>query len=193
MSDGGGGSERGAARGPAGTRERRPGRDEHARLYDGYVEGVPDGDIVATLESQGGRLQALLAEVPAHRETSAYADGKWTVREVVGHVVDCERMFAYRALHLARRDPAPLPGMDQDVWAAGSNAASRSLGALARELRAVRAATVALLDGLDDDAWDRRGVASGWEVSVRALAWIAAGHAEHHLRILVERYGLEPS
>lgn len=193
MSDGGGGTGGGVARASMEARQRRPGREDHARFYDGYVERVPDGDIVATLESQGERFRALLESVPADRETFAYADGKWTVREVVGHVVDCERMFAYRALHVARRDPAPLPGMDQDVWAAGSNAASRSLRSLARELRAVRAATVTLLDGLDDAAWDRRGVASGWEVSVRGLAWVAAGHAGHHMRILAERYGLGSS
>ncbi|MGD2067376.1 MAG: DinB family protein [Gemmatimonadota bacterium] len=185
----GGGGSAGPERAPE-ARERRPGPDEHARFYDGYLERVPDGDIVATLESQLGRFRALLESVPADRETFAYADGKWTVREVVGHVVDCERMLAYRVLHVARRDPAPLPDMDQEVWADGSNAASRSLRSLALELEAVRAATVELLEGLDDAAWDRRGVASSWEVSVRALAWIAAGHAEHHLRILVERYGL---
>lgn len=171
-------------------RRVRPAADEHARFYDGYVERVPDGDVVATLEDGGRALCALLETVPAAGETHAYAAGKWTVREVVGHVVDTERMFGYRAVHIARGDPAPLPDMDEKVWAAGSNAAERPLPALVDELRAVRAATVALFRGLDAGAWERRGVASNREVSVRALAWIAAGHAEHHRRILEERYGV---
>jgi hypothetical protein len=172
------------------TWSRRPGADEHARFYDSYLEQVPDGDVTLTLERQGGELVALLGTMRADRETYAYEEGKWSVREVVGHLVDCERMFAYRALHIARGDPAPLPDMDEKLWAGSSNAAGRSLGDLVDELAAVRRATITLLRGLAPEAWARRGVASEREVTVRALAWIAAGHAAHHQAILVDRYGL---
>jgi len=167
---------------------RRPAPDEHDPYYSTYIDKVPDGDIVETLRSGGAEAVARLRAVPGELETFRYAPGKWSIREAVGHVVDVERMFSFRALHMARADPAPLPGMDQEVWSAASNAGERTLAALADELAAVRAATVALFGSLDEAAWSRRGVASGLEVSVRALAWIVAGHELHHRRILEERY-----
>ncbi len=166
----------------------RPGSDEYFEFYQTYVEQVPDGPIVETLRSQGRRLVEALNEVPSRFETFAYAPGKWTVREVVGHIADAERVFAYRALTVARADETPLPGFDENDWARHSNSGSRSLSSLVDEFRNVRAASVALFEGLGEDAGQRRGTASGHSISVRAIAWILAGHAEHHLSLFRDRY-----
>lgn len=167
---------------------RRPAPDEHAEYYGRYIGLVPDGDLVRMLAEQVEDTAALLSAVPADAETFAYAPGKWSVREVVGHLIDVERLFAFRCLHVARGDPAALPGMEQEDWARISNAGSRPLPRLVEELRAVRGATVSLIEGLDEAALDRRGVASGVEFTVRAFPWIVAGHERHHLGILRERY-----
>jgi hypothetical protein len=168
----------------------RPGRDEYADFYAGYVASVPDGDVLATLEREGERSIALLRAVRPERTSFAYAPGKWTVREVVAHVADAERVFAYRALAFGRSDPNPLPGFDQEVWLPHAHAATRRWSDLVDELRTVRAATLHLFRSFASEDWLRRGTASGFAVSVRALAWIAAGHELHHRRVLVERYGL---
>lgn len=172
-------------------RARRPGAEEyHVPFYGGYVEAVGDGDVLESMERQGREMVALLLAVPEDLETHRYEPGKWSLREVVGHLVDSERVFQYRAAHIVRQDPAPLPGMDQEAWATASNAHERSLGELAAELAAVRAGSLGLFAGLDQGAWDRVGTASDRQVSVRALAWIIAGHVEHHRRGLRERYGV---
>lgn len=168
----------------------RPGPDEYHPFYAGYVKEAPAGDVVESLARQGGRLAATLRSVPPGRETHRYAEGKWSVREVVGHLIDSERLFQYRAVHIARGDPAALPEMDPGVWAAASNAGERPLAELVSELEAVRGSTVRLFGGLPAGAWAGRGRASGSEVSVRALAWIIAGHAAHHLEQLRDRYGV---
>ena len=174
-------------------RSRRPGAGEHHHFYSTYVDAVPDGDVVETLERHGAELAARLRAVPPDRERHRYAEGKWSVREVVGHVVDSERVFQGRIVHIARGDPAPLPDMDETLWAESSNAQDRPLSELVDELEAVRRSTVALLRGLPAAGWGRRGLASGREITVRALAWIAAGHAIHHEGVLRERYGVDDS
>lgn len=166
----------------------RPQSEEYFEFYQTYVGKVPDGDIIATLKDQSQRIAADFSSVPEHLETFAYAPGKWTVREVLGHMIDAERVFAYRALSIARGDSTPLPGFDENEWAVRSNAGSRSLVALIDEFAKVRASNLALFDGMDPDAGSRMGTASGRPVSVRALVWIIAGHAEHHLRLFNERY-----
>ncbi|HEX8556967.1 MAG TPA: DinB family protein [Pyrinomonadaceae bacterium] len=171
------------------TAPARPGPDEYAAYYEKYVSLAADaGDVLETLERQGAETLALLRGLPEERGAHRYGEGKWSVRQLVGHVNDTERLFAYRALAIARGDGAPLPGMDQEVWMAGSDFDSRALGDLADEFEAVRASTLHLLRHLSPDAWARRGVASDNEVTVRALAYIIAGHEAHHLRILRERY-----
>lgn len=168
----------------------RPGADEYAPYYGRYVARVPGDDALPTLASHVAawhpRLTALREEQAMHR----YAPDKWTVKEMIGHVCDAERVFGYRAVTIARADTTPLPGFDENLWvpAAGSN--RRSIGELADELAAVRAATVALFRALEPEALARRGTANDVTFSVRALAWIAAGHALHHEAILRERYGL---
>jgi uncharacterized damage-inducible protein DinB len=169
----------------------RPDPGEYGEYYHRYASLVPDGDIIATLSEQFPVTRRLLESVPADREEWAYDEGKWSVREVVGHLADAERVFADRALWMARDPGPPLPGMDQEVWAASSNARTRPLRQLLEEWAAVREATIALLRGLDTEALSRTGTASGNRFTVRSFAWIIAGHELHHRRILEERYGLK--
>lgn len=168
----------------------RPGADEHAPFYASYVALVPDGDVTRTLAGQGEGFMRLLKDIGDGKAAFAYAAGKWTIKEVVLHVTDAERIFAYRVLRMARGDATPLASFDENAYAPMSGANDRSLDTLLGEFAAVRGATLVLLRGIPEEAWVRRGVASGKDVSVRALAWIAAGHAMHHERILRERYGL---
>ena len=166
----------------------RPETSEYAPFYAGYIAQVPEGDLLDLLERQGEETTRLLAGLPASRGDFAYAPGKWTLKEVLGHIADAERVFAYRALRFARGDVTPLASFDEQAWTPDSGARSRTVADLGEELRAVRAATLALLRHLPAEAPTRRGTASGREISVRALAWIIAGHERHHLRILRERY-----
>lgn len=166
----------------------RPAADEFAQYYARYLAQVPDGDVVATLTSQIDDTLAFLRALPAPRAAYRYAEGKWSVKEVVGHIADAERIFAYRALRIARGDETPLPGFDQDPYVRAANFDARSLLALASELESVRRATLTLLRSMDDESLRRRGVASGAPVTARALAYIIAGHERHHMEILRTRY-----
>jgi uncharacterized damage-inducible protein DinB len=168
----------------------RPDATEHDPYYARYVAQVPAGDIVRLLAEQLDDTVRLLSAVPADRETYRYAPGKWSIREVVGHMIDTERVFTSRAHWFARQGGGALPSMDQEPWAAASNAGDRRLADLLAEYRAVRAATVALFASFDDEIGARRGVASGVEFTVRSLAWITAGHERHHLAVLRREYGL---
>lgn len=166
----------------------RPSADEYDPYYANYIAGVPDGDLLTLLERQGGETAALLRALPESRGTHRYSAEKWSVKDVVAHVADAERVFGYRALRFARGDRTPLSGFEQDDWVRAAGADARSLADLVRELEAVRGATVALFRGMDDAAIARRGTANGVEITTRALAWIVAGHERHHVRILRERY-----
>lgn len=169
-------------------RATRPASDEYAPFYAEYVGGVPDGDVIATLADTGTEASGLLTDVSEETAGRAYAAGKWTLKEVVQHCSDAERIFAYRALCIGRGDASDLPGWDEQAYAPASRANERSLRSLLEELRTARAATISLLDGLPSHAWSLRGRANGMEVSVRGIAWITAGHLMHHLRIVRERY-----
>ncbi|WP_419937169.1 DinB family protein [Candidatus Palauibacter sp.] len=172
---------------------KRPGPDEHADYYSTYIDRVPtDRPLADVLGEAPDALEALLSGLPVERETFAYEPGKWTCREVLGHVIDTERLFSYRALHIARADSAELPGMDQDEWAAASNAAGRPIAELLPEFRGLRAANAAFFASLDEDALSRRGVASGSECTVRAIIHIIAGHELHHREMLRARYLAAP-
>lgn len=168
--------------------EQRPQADEYAEFYGKYVAHVPGGDIVALLATQVDDTLALLRELTDAQARHAYAPGKWSIKEVVGHMADAERVFAYRALRIARGDTTPLPGFDENAYVPAGNFNDRPLASLLAEFMAVRGATVALLAGLPAGAWTRRGTASNAEVSVRGIAWITAGHELHHRAILEERY-----
>jgi len=165
-----------------------PDSSEHAPYFGKYVALAAGGNILATLERHLGDMQSLLTSIGEERGGHRYAPDKWNIREVVGHVNDTERVFAYRALRIARGDQAPLEGFDQDRYVLAGPFGRVSLADLGREFTAVRQATLALFRPLDAAAWMRRGLANQNEVSVRALAFMIAGHQRHHCNILVERY-----
>lgn len=166
----------------------RPDPSEYGAYYGRYISLVPDGPIVDTLRDQMAETLGLLRALPESRADHRYAPGKWSIKEIVGHVADAERVFGYRALRIGRGDETPLPGFEQDPYVRAGGFGARSLRHLLDELEAVRRATVLLLEGFDEIAMARRGTASGMPVSVRALAYIAAGHELHHRTVLRERY-----
>jgi len=167
----------------------RPAPGEHADYYARYVTLVPEGDIVETLMNQLGETLALLQEAGPERETYRYEEGKWSLREVVGHLVDTERLFAFRALAMARAQGVDLPGMDQDEWARSSNASGRPLADLCQEWAALRRSNVHMFASLAPEDADRTGRASGYDFTVRSFPWIIAGHELWH-RGLIERHYL---
>jgi len=171
-----------------GPHGRRPTAAEYADFYHGYVSLVPEGNIIDILGEQRSALQDLVAAIPEEKADYRYAPGKWTTREVIGHVIDAEWVFVSRALWFARAVPTPLPGMDQDEFMAGANFGDRTLARLAEEHRNLRSAAIVLFDSFDEDIMSRAGVASGSEVTVRAIPFIIAGHAYHHMGVLKERY-----
>jgi len=167
---------------------RAPGRDEAAEFYFTYIDKVPPGDIRETLERQAGEAPELLGSVSEEGSLHRYAPGKWSLREVASHVADAERLFSFRAFWFARGFEEPLPSFDQEFAMRFAGADARPWHDHLEELRAVRAASVSLFRGLPAEAWERRGVASGNPITVRALAWIVAGHLAHHLGLVRERY-----
>ncbi len=165
---------------------RRPHPSEYDAYYGRYIDLVPEGDILAILEREMVTTQAFLASVPPGKEEYRYAPGKWSLREVVGHLVDAERMFAFRCVWMARGAPDPQPTFDQDAWARASNAGSRPLASLAEEWDALRRDDLLLFRSLDDEATARTGIASGKSFTARTFPWIVAGHELYH-RALLER------
>jgi uncharacterized damage-inducible protein DinB len=166
----------------------RPASDEYAPFFAAYVSLVPDGDVLEALEQGREETKQLLGKLPETNATHRYAPGKWSIKGVVGHITDAERVFAYRALWFARGDAGPLPGWDENAWAQVSHFDAHTLKALLAAHDAQRDATLTLFRSLPAEAWTRRGTANNNPHSVRALAWIAAGHERHHLKILRERY-----
>jgi len=166
----------------------RPDASEYAPYYGTYVTKVPEGDVLQLLERQRKETQALLAGMPDARALHRYAPGKWSIKEVIGHIADAERIFCYRALRFAREDKTPLPGFDENAYTPAGRFDARPIADLAAELDTVRRASVTLFRGMEGEALARRGMASNHDVSVRALAYIIAGHERHHVMILRERY-----
>lgn len=169
----------------------QPKPDEYAPFYARYLDAVPDGDLLRLLEEGAEEVLELLRAFGEERGGYRYAPGKWSVKEVIGHVADTERVFAYRALRFARGDTTPLPGFEQNQYVAVAGFDRRALADLAEEFTDVRKATVKLLAGLDAPALRRGGMASGHPMTVRAAAWIIAGHEQHHAQLLRERYLVE--
>ncbi len=165
-----------------------PDRTEAAPYFFTYIDKVPAGDIRAILERQWREAVAALSAISEDRSLHRYAPGKWSIRESFHHVNDAERVFAYRALWFARELGAELPSFDQDVAVRNAGADTRSWKSIVDEFSAIRSTSVTLFNTLPDEAWQRRGVASGNPISVRALAYIVVGHTEHHLRLLKEKY-----
>jgi len=168
---------------------RRPAENEYVPYYHAYVSKVPDGDIITILDDQIGDMRRRVEMIPEEKETHAYAEGKWTVREVLGHLVDGERAFGHRAYCLSRREGSSLPGFDQNAYVTNAPYRTTPIHDLLHELTLVRKANLAMLRHLDDEAWLLIGTANGNSVSVRALAYIMVGHVRHHLDILADRYG----
>jgi hypothetical protein len=166
----------------------RPTAADYAPYYGRYIDQVPDGDVIRLLEDQLAATLRLLGGVPEGRAGHRYAPDKWSIKEVVGHLSDAERIFAYRALRIARGDETPLPGFDQDPYVIAGNFDRRTLADLAAEFASIRAATLTLFRGLDEAAFQRRGTASGVVFTVRALPYIIAGHERHHVTILRQQY-----
>ena len=169
----------------------RPEPSEYNAFYAGYVRAVPDGDLLPFMTDQLHRMQRLMAHAGDGKADHRYASGKWTVREVLGHVVDTEWVFGSRLLRMARGDKAQLPGMDQDAFMAHSHVSDRSISSLVAEFSGLRTAALVLMDSLRPEVLMWNGTASGFPISVRAQGWILAGHCEHHLNILQERYELQ--
>ncbi|MBK8965102.1 MAG: DinB family protein [Lewinellaceae bacterium] len=168
--------------------EHKPKPGDYAPFYANYVAAVETDDIVGYLAAQKAAMIDFLKEIVWEKWELAYAPKKWTLAEVVLHMIDGERVFAYRALRIARGDTTPLAGFEQDDYVPNSEAATRTPASIVDEFIAVRDASIHLFKNFTDTMWERRGVASNAEVAVAALAYIIAGHTEHHLKILRERY-----
>ena len=165
-----------------------PEAAEYAPSYGRYISLVGGNDIVRTLETQGNETMALLGGLTEQQGDYRYAPEKWSIKEVVGHFTDTERIFAYRALRIARSDQTPIEGFEQDDYVRAARFGDRALAGLIDEFASVRRASLLLFQNLDGEAWMRRGVANKLEISVRAVAYVIAGHELHHRKILQERY-----
>jgi uncharacterized damage-inducible protein DinB len=168
----------------------RPAADEHAEYYARYISRVPDGDLLDLLRQQLTETVTALRGVPESRGDYAYAPGKWSIKTVIGHMSDVERVMFYRALTFARNDKTELPGFDENQWAADFDTKNRTLADLVEEFEVVRSGTIQFAKHLTSEEQGRRGKANGQEVSVRALLYIIAGHERHHLGLLRERYSV---
>jgi len=168
----------------------RPAKSEYDPYYHRYISLVLDEDVLVALDQQLSETLILLRSLSEQHGTFRYEPGKWSVKEVLGHLIDTERIMSYRALCIARNDRTPLPGFEQDDYVKTGGFDQRSVNNLGREFEQVRRATISLFRNLEPEAWERTGVANNVEVSVRALAYIIAGHELHHKTILKDRYGL---
>jgi len=168
--------------------QKRPQKGDYAIYFEKYIDLVPGGDFLEILREQERHMTLLLSPLTDQQAEFRYAPGKWSIKEVVGHVSDAERIFSYRLLRIARGDQTPLASFDQDPYIVAGNFSARTLSDLLEEFSVVGQGTIALIRSLDDAAWLRRGVAGQKEISVPALAFIIAGHERHHRAILEERY-----
>jgi DinB family protein len=166
----------------------RPLENEYAPYFHNYVSQAPEEDILPAMRSQVDALDVLLDGVTPDRETYRYAEGKWSIREIVGHLIDGERTFGYRVLCIARGDTQNLPGFDQDQYMLTAPFDRIDLEDLLSEFRLVRLSNMAMLRTLDEAAWTRMGTANDSPVSVRALVYVMVGHVRHHMDVLRERY-----
>jgi len=168
----------------------RPAETEYVPYYARYISLVPEPDVLAVLEAQISQIEEIEGLISMEREKYRYAPGKWSIREVFGHLVDGERVFGYRAFCISRGEAAPLPSLDQNAYVAESRSNERLLSDLVAEFKWIRMSNLAYLRHLKDADWKRMGTASGNPVSVRALAYIMAGHLRHHFGVLCSSYGV---
>ena len=170
---------------------QRPDRSEYSPPFEGYISLVRERDVLPVLEAQSSELQTLLA-VPAERETFRYEASKWSLRQVAGHLTDAERIFGYRAMAIARGESASLPGFDEQLYVNDANFHAVALVELLKEFDALRTANVLMFRGLRSGDWAKRGLADGRPLTPRAIAYVLAGHARHHMHVLRERYLSRP-
>lgn len=167
----------------------RPEQDEYAEYYGRYISLV-DGEVMPMLDGQPAELRSIFAALPEEKGTYKYADDKWTLKEVLSHLIDGERFFAYRMLRISRGDKTPIEGFEQDDYIENSNANNRSFAELLDEFDLQRRSNMLFVRNLSDEATRRLGTASGYTVSARALVYMMAGHVRHHVNILKERYSV---
>jgi len=167
---------------------KRPETTEYAPYYERYISLVPEDDVQAALACQPDEIKSLISGLPEEKGTYAYADGKWTIKELLSHLIDGERIFAYRALRISRGDKTPIEGFEQDDYIAMSNANNRTFADLLDEFSLERQANLRLFRNMTDEGSQEVGTASGNPVSARAIAYIMAGHIRHHIGVLKERY-----
>ena len=165
----------------------RPQADEYPVFYKGYVDTVKD-DVLAELEHQIESFTTLLKGIPLEKSGFSYAEGKWTIVELLGHILDTERIMAYRALRIARNDSTPLPGFEENDYVANAHFADRSLDSMREEFEHLRKANLFLIKSFNETDFSRVGISNDKPISVKALVFIMAGHLNHHIRILKERY-----
>jgi len=168
----------------------RPDESEFAPYYKGYIGQVLEDDVITALEAELTESISFFRGIEEQASKSAYAEGKWTIREVVGHVIDTERVMSYRALRFARNDKTELPGFDQDEYIRGASFNDISLGDMLREFEHLRRSNILMFRNLSPEAWDRSGSANGKQISARALAFVIAGHEKHHRKVIKDRYQL---
>ncbi len=166
----------------------KPAPTEYSQFYQGYIDQVPESDIVALLETELNDTLTFLESIPSDKYDYAYAEGKWTIKELAVHLVDTERIMSTRALRVGRGDKTPLPGFDENAYVPNSYAANRKVIDILAEFKAVRQSTIALFRSFPDEIWTSLGTASGYPISVRALGYIIIGHIRHHINIIKERY-----
>jgi hypothetical protein len=167
---------------------KKPNKDEYALFYHTYVEKVPDGDIIKTLSKQTLQIKNLLKNVSKKKSMHRYSPDKWSILEVTGHIIEIERVFSYRALRFARNDSQPLPGFDENSYIKQSNYNNVKLSDLIKEFCSLREANILMFKNTSEEMSLRQGIANGNKFTVRALAYIMAGHVNHHLKILKQRY-----
>lgn len=167
---------------------KRPENSEYSDWYAGYVGSVQETDIISALEKQADEVKEFFAEIDQEKGLYRYAEDKWTIKELLGHINDGERVFAYRALRFSRNDETALAGFDENPYVAKSNFNERKLSELVEEFVLLRRANMFIFRNLKESEWDNAGIASEAEVTVRGLAYIMVGHIRHHLKILKERY-----
>lgn len=165
-----------------------PAESEYNSYFQGYISKVPEGDPIEWLRSQGEKTRAMILNLTEEQALHRYAEGKWSLKEVIGHIIDCERIFAYRSLCIARGDGTPLPGFNQDAYVSGNNFDARSRLSLADEFYTLRQSSLALFSSYTQEELERTGTASGNTLSTRAAVSITVGHELHHLSVIEERY-----
>jgi len=166
----------------------RPTPNEYNLYFEGYINQVPEGNIVSLMESQLDDAVKFFKEIPNEKHNYRYAENKWNVKEVLGHIIDCERIFSYRALRVARNDKTPLAGFEQDDYIKFANFDKLNFEDLIEQFYFLRKSNLQMFKSFDEEYFTRIGISNNHEISTRALAYIIVGHVIHHIKILKERY-----